>query len=272
MTFSVFSKNGEILPIAEAHVSLMSLEYTYGYGVYETIRVRKRQPLFIADHLLRLRISCETLSLTHRFSDDVIANAIRSLIAALSQDTYNIKILLIGASSSADTALYILASNPQYPEKSVYRDGVHTITKQFERAFPQAKSLNMLQSYIAYRDAKQENAYDALLINRHGEVTEGTRTNFFVLDGMTIVSPPAAVILLGVTRKHVLDVAVQQGFTYREEPIKLQHAHEFDAAFLTSTSTKIVPIRSIGSKQCNPIPETLRALMSAFDRFHDSVA
>jgi branched-chain amino acid aminotransferase len=272
MAFSVFSKNGEILPMAEAHVSLMSLEYTYGFGVYETIRVRKRQPLFLADHLLRLRISCETLSLSHRFSDDTIASAIRSLIAALEEETYNIKILLIGASASADTALYILASNPHYPEKSVYRDGVHTITRHFERAFPQAKSLNMLQSYMAYRDAKQEGAYDALLVNRKGEVTEGTRTNFFVLDGMAIISPPAKEILLGVTRKHVLDVAAQQGFTYREAPIKLEHVHTFDAAFLTSTSTKIAPIRSIDTHACKPIPEMLRNLMQAFDHFHDSVA
>lgn len=272
MSFTVFSKNGAILPIAEATVSLMSIEYTYGYGVYETIRVRRRQPLFLADHLLRLRISCETLGLKHTYSDDSIASSVRGLIHALDAETYNLKILLIGASSADESSLYILASNPHYPEKALYRDGVHTITKHVERAFPHAKSLNMLQSYMAYRDAKELGAYDALLVNRKEEVTEGTRTNFFVLDGMTVVSPPEDEILLGVTRKHVLEVAKQQGFAYREEPILLKDIHNFDAAFLTSTSTKIVPIKSVDAHMSRPIPDMLRNLMAAFDRFHDSVA
>lgn len=272
MAFSVFSKNGVITPIQEAHVSLNSIEYTYGYGVYETIRVRRREPLFIADHFLRLRISCEALKLQHEFSDGMIAQAVRDLIGALSEDTYNIKLLLIGASKSENAQLYILASNPHYPDKSLYRDGVHTITRNFERAYPQAKSLNMLQSYMAYRDAKEVQAYDALLVNREGSITEGTRTNFFAMRGMTIVSPPAHEILHGVTRKHVLEVALSQGFTYIEAAISRTAVTGYDAAFLTSTSTKILPIKSVDEQKLPPIPDSLRILMKAFDHFHDSVA
>ncbi|MFM2414634.1 MAG: hypothetical protein RI911_327 [Candidatus Parcubacteria bacterium] len=271
MSFSVFSKNGEIRPITEAVVSLDSIEYTYGYGVYETIRVRRREPLFVADHLLRLRISCETLQLKHQFSDDVIAGALRNLIAAIEQDTYNLKILLIGGATPERAQLYILASNPHFPDKAMYRDGVHTIVRHFERAYPQAKSLNMLQSYMAYRDAKEAHAYDTLLVNHKQCVTEGTRTNFFVLDGKTIISPPESEILLGVTRKHVLSVAASIGLTYKEQDIELATVLKYDAAFLTSTSTKIVPIASIDSQHLAPIPETLRELMKAFDKFHDSI-
>jgi D-alanine transaminase/branched-chain amino acid aminotransferase len=271
MSFEYFSKNGIITPVADAQVSLNNIEYTYGYGVYETIRVRRRKPLFIADHLLRLRISCETLKLEHVFSDDLIVNAIHKLIGATAADTYNLKILLIGGSAKETASLYILASNPHYPEKTLYREGVPVITRHFERAFPQAKSLNMLQSYLAYRDAKAAGAYDALLVNRRGEVTEGTRTNFFVLQGNIIISPPASEILLGVTRKHVLEVARQQGFSYEEKALSLESICNYDAAFFTSTSTKIMPIQSIDSTQVKIIPETLKTLMRAFDAFHDSV-
>lgn len=272
MAFSVFSKNGTITPIEDAHVSLNSIEYTYGYGVYETIRVRRREPLFIADHLFRLRVSCEALKLVHQFNDDTIVKSVRELISVLTEDTYNLKMLLIGASRPADTQLYVLPSNPHYPEKSMYREGVHTIARHFERAFPQAKSLNMLQSYIAYRDAKDAHAYDALLVNRDGNITEGTRTNFFVLKGNTLISPPEKEILHGVTRKHVLEVASSIGFDYKEEAIPLAHIDDAEAAFLTSTSTKIMPIRSIDSHTFASIPETLRSLIKAFDHFHDSVA
>lgn len=272
MSFAVFSKNGEVRPITEAHVSLSAIEYTYGYGVYETIRVRHREPLFIADHLVRLRISAQTLALEHTFSDEMIARSIRDLIGALTADTYNLKILLIGGTLPQDAGLYILASNPHFPDKALYRDGVHTIVRHFERAFPQAKSLNMLQSYMAYRDAKRAGAYEALLVNSHGNVTEGTRTNFFVLDKTTLISPPSEEILLGVTRKHVLTVASHLGLGYREEALPIESVHTYDAAFLTSTSTKIVPIKSIEARALKEIPEVLRNLMKAFDQFHDSVA
>jgi branched-chain amino acid aminotransferase len=270
MAFTIFSMDGVITPISDARVSLSSIEYTYGYGVYETIRVRRREPLFLADHLLRLRISCNTLKLEHTFSDTLFAESIRKLIAAIDQETYNIKLLLIGGETKEKAHIYMLASNPHYPDKKMYRDGVPVITRHFERAFPQAKSLNMLQSYLAYRDAKGAGAYDAVLINRNGAITEGTRTNFFAMKGLTLFSPPASEILHGVTRKHVLAVAKQLGYFCEEVAIPLDSITTYDGAFLTSTSTKIMPISSIDDTALPAIPKALRKLMDAYDIFHDT--
>ena len=54
----------------------------------------------------------------------------------------------------------------------------------------------MLQSYLAYRKAKEADCYDALLINMEGCITEGTRTNFFCIKEKTITTPPESEILL----------------------------------------------------------------------------
>jgi branched-subunit amino acid aminotransferase/4-amino-4-deoxychorismate lyase len=137
-----------------------------------------------------------------------------------------------------------------------------------ERFMPKAKTLNMLESYIAYRKAKNAGAYDALFINREGHAIEGTRTNLFGLRGKTIISPPSERFLDGVTRKHVLEVAQKNGFDYLERLFTVEELLKMDAAFITSTSSNIMPIASIDGKNFKePVPANLARLMQQFDEF-----
>src|SRR3989344_3754461 len=250
MEFKYFSRNGDVMPIEKATVPLSSVEYSYGFGVYESIRVTAGVPYFLRDHIERLLGSAQEIQLAHPFTPELITKSIRELIAKNEAETCNLKILLIGPSTSFDKAqdkslraggeamLNILCLNPLFPDKKLYRDGAHCITTVYERMLPHAKPLNMLGSYLAYRKAKEAGAYDALLIDREGCITEGTRTNFFCIKGKTLYSPPEARILLGVTRKVLLKVAAQEGFTLEERDIKLDEVASYDAAFITSTSTK----------------------------------
>lgn len=270
MSFDFFSRNGDILPISEATVSLNSIEYTYGFGVYETLRVNNHKPLFLEDHINRLIISADIIKLEHSLSKDVIEKNIKDLITKTVTETFNVKILLIGASKKENASLYILCSNPLFLDRKLYRDGVEVIISNYERVYPQAKSLNMLQSYMSYKEAQNKKAYDSLLINRDGYITEGTRTNFFAIKDMTIYSAPENQILLGVTRKNILDVALRNGYKIEERSIKLDNLKDYDGAFLTSTSTKIVPIRKVIDFQYDQIPEALNNLMKLFDDFLDA--
>jgi Branched-chain amino acid aminotransferase/4-amino-4-deoxychorismate lyase len=63
MSFDFFSRNGKILPISEAVVPLASVEYSYGFGVYESIRVKNKNPIFLSDHLARLMDSAKIIGL-----------------------------------------------------------------------------------------------------------------------------------------------------------------------------------------------------------------
>lgn len=269
MSFDLFSKNGEILPISEAKISLNSIEYTYGFGVYETLRVNNHKPLFLSDHIDRLIISANIINLEHVFSKDIIEKYIQDLITKTVTETFNVKILLIGASKKEDASLYILCSNPLFLDRKLYRDGVEVITSNYERVYPQAKSLNMLQSYMSYKEAQSKKAYDSLLINRDGYITEGTRTNFFAIKDNMIYSAPESQILLGVTRKNILDVALKNGYKIEDRNISVDDLVNYDGAFLTSTSTKIVPIRKVKGFEYNQIPEALINLMRLFDDFLD---
>ncbi len=264
-----FSRNGTILPITEAVIPLSNIEYSYGFGVYESIRIVSGITYFLEDHIERLMGSARMIGLEHGFSPDFVAKAIAELLRKNEVETCNIKILLIGGRTAEDATLNILCLNPLFPDKKIYRDGVKTVTHEYERPFPHAKTLNMLQSYLAFRKAKQADAYDALLTDREGCIVEGTRTNFFCIKDKALFTPDENDILLGVTRKAVLKVAAQNGYEVIEKDIRPTDLGDYDGAFLTSTSAKILPIRSIDGYEFGEQPTVLKELMRTFDEFLD---
>src|SRR3989344_2783076 len=280
MEFKYFSKNGKILPVEEAVIPLSNIEYQYGFGVYENIRVNDGVPYFLKDHIVRFLESARIIGLEHKFDESFVKKSVNELIKKNGAGTYNLKVLLIGPSTSfgkaqdkslrasgSDAMLYILALNPLFPDKKLYKEGASFITYEYERLYPHAKTLNMLQSYLAYKKAQDAGAYDALLVNSKGCITEGTRINFFCIKDRTLISAPEDEILLGVTRKAVLQVAKDKGFALEEKEILLSTILEGDGAFITSTSSKILPVRSIDGQELKEPSENLRELMDAFNAF-----
>jgi branched-subunit amino acid aminotransferase/4-amino-4-deoxychorismate lyase len=269
MTFAHFSKNGNILPIDAATISLNSIEYMYGFGVYETIRVAHGIPYFLTDHCQRLLASAKIIGLDHPFSEEFLGGAIKELIRTLGASTaaYNLKVLLIGGARKEHAQLFILPLAALFPDKKLYRDGVGATIVEYERLFPQAKTLNMLPSYIHYRKAKEAGCYDALLQNRCGAITEGTRTNFFGMSGTTLITAPDETVLAGVTRKNVLSLAAHHGFTIEFRSLTSLELKKIDAAFFTGTSIGIMPITSIDGIMFEKNSQSIRKLMKHYDDF-----
>ena len=267
MNFKYFSKNGEVLPVEQAAIPLSNIEYQYGYGVYESVRLVNGVAYFLKDHLERLMHSADIIGLEHSFSPQSIDSYISELVEKNAVGTCNVKILLVGGRTAADASLFILCLNPLFSDKRLYTSGATLITCEYERFYPHAKTLNMLGSFLAYRKAQAAGAYDALLVNGKGYLTEGTRTNFFCMTGRTIFTPRESDILLGVARKMVLKVAGETGFAVEEKDISLTGLDHYDAAFITSTSSKILPVRSIDGHTFDARAAPLRELMGTFDQF-----
>jgi branched-subunit amino acid aminotransferase/4-amino-4-deoxychorismate lyase len=264
---NVILRNGEIIPANQAKVSVLNIEYSYGFGVYETVRVTKGVPYFIAEHIARLLSSAALVDLAHAYSTERIAEYVNILIAATGMDTFNLKMLLIGASKVEDTQLFMLPLTPLFPDRKLYRDGARLTAVEQVRFCPHAKTLNMLPSYLSYREAKRRGCYDALLVDAGKHILEGTRTNFFLVRGHTLVSPPSERILEGITREALIKVARYEGFNITERDVTLDDLTAYDGAFLTSTSSKIIPIRSVDDFTFPDIPDRTRELMKAFDSF-----
>ncbi len=265
--FPVFCRNGEILPIEEATIPLQSIEYSYGFGVYETIRVIDSVPFFAKEHIQRLIKSASMIGLKHTLTKEDLSQWIDMLLNECNKDRINLKILLIGAQKPQDTLLVILPLNPLFPDKRFYKKGVETIIAEYERPIPNAKTLNMLRSYLAQKKAKEQGCYEALSIHSDGCIYEGSRSNFFVVKNSTITTPPKETILEGITREIIFKLARENGIEVHEETISFSRLAEYDGAFLTSSSSKLMPIRKIDGVEFAGIPETTKKLMKLYDTF-----
>jgi branched-subunit amino acid aminotransferase/4-amino-4-deoxychorismate lyase len=266
-TFQFFSKDGQILPIEQAVIPLSNIEYSYGFGVYETLKVRHGHLYFVDQHVERLFRSAEIIDLKHPFTKEQVKQYIQELVTKLETDACNIKMLLIGG---REPQLFIQALAPLFPDRKLYSNGAKTITVHYERLYPNAKTLNMFPSYMAYRKAKEAECYDALLVNKSGNIIEGTRTNFFAIKVNELHTPPLEEVLEGVTRQTVIEVAKKNGFKLVEGDIPLSKISDYDGAFLTSTSTKIIPINQIDDFIFPEIPGALKELMKLYDKFLDA--
>jgi branched-chain amino acid aminotransferase len=263
------SINGTLVPHDDAHISIDDLAFTYGFGVYESLRQRKGVILFLDEHIDRLFHSASCIDLSHSFTKQLLQQWVNDLTAHTDTETSNIKVMLVGHTPAPTLYIFLLA--PTFIETNQYRDGVHTITYEHERFMPQAKTLNMLPSYVAFVQAKKQNAFDALFIDRKDNIAEGTRTNIFAIQNTDLFTPPDNRVLAGITRKHVLACAQAHGFTITKAPIPLRNISTYDGLFLTSTSSGIVPIQSIDDyafKTISPHIHELQTLFRAYKKQH----
>lgn len=266
MTFTYASLNGKIISLDQAIVPVENINLQYGFGVYESLKVRKGLVYFAKQHATRLIQSARIIDLDHPFSKEQIQQYITDVVQKNAMDNGNIKVLLLGGKTPKESQLFILPLAPLFPDRKLYTQGAIAITVTYERFLPQAKTPNMLPSFLFFRQAQEKGAYDALLIDKKGNIREGTRTNFFVLQGNTLITPPKELVLDGVTRTTVIAIAKKNGFSIEEKEIPLEEINDCDGAFLTSTSSKIMPLRQIDTTSI-PISDKVKELMKVYDAF-----
>ena len=264
----IFSVNGEIKPLSYAQIPAERIETMYGFGVYETMKARSSILYFADNHIERLFHSADAIGLEHNFTKKQVSTFIHQLLDELSEESLNLKMLLMGSQNPREATLYLFPLAPFFPKRAWYRDGVSVCSFVYERWMPQAKSLNMLPSYYYFTQAKSEGNYDALFVDRNLNIREGTRTNFYVMKGNKIFSPPKTEVLEGVTMM-TLERAIQNTeFTIQHKHIPYTSLSSYDAAFLSSTSTKIIPISSVDGKAM-PISQNLHDLVDTYNKALD---
>jgi branched-subunit amino acid aminotransferase/4-amino-4-deoxychorismate lyase len=272
MTNTYCILNGQLIPHDEAKLHVDHIEFAYGFGVYENLKIRKDFVYFVDEHIDRLFHSARVIGLEHTLEKTRIREWIQILIEKNQTQDSNIKIILIGGKTAQDTLLYIFTLAPKFIENKEYRDGVKAITYLFERFLPEAKTLNMLPSYVIFKKAQKQGCFDALLIDHDTNITEGTRSNFFAIKNKTLYTPRVEHVLDGVTRRTVIDCAKKNKYKIIEQNIALKNVFDFDGAFFTNTSGKIVPIRTIDDRSFETITDEIHTLQSLYNNYLDEYA
>lgn len=251
--------NGEVIPYSHRHYLLS--EHTV---VYEVIRIIGGRPLFFRQHMLRLENSCRIAKVMLGWTSLQIRTAIQNLIFANNADNVNLKIEVFVHSGCPCYQMFLIPSS--YPKEALYNQGVSVGLLHAERANPNAKILNISFVSQANELMKKNNWYEVLLVNEEGEVTEGSRSNFFLIEKTSIITPPLKSVLPGITRQMVLKLATELGLEVKEIAVPVAILKDYKAAFLSGTSPGILPIVAIEDIAYSLLNPTYLKLREAYNQ------
>lgn len=236
-------ENGSLIPETEARVPVTLREVQSNFSVYEALRVVRRHIVHLDDHLARLEYSASQIGLV--LPRCPWQEWIDRLIEADGLVDATMRILVYGGPSPM--VFITWQELLSYPD-DYYRKGVAVTTYHGERFLPTCKTSNLLLSYLALEDAHHRNAFEALLVDRNGKVLEGTRSNFYMLDGRKLLTAPDELVLGGVTRISVLRAARELGYEVVKEAPSLDDLSKGMTMFISSTSMAAMPVSNVDGR------------------------
>jgi len=235
--------------------------------VYEVIRIVDGVPLFLEDHYNRLQKSMEIQGIAFGMEYQEFRQKIAKLVQLNQNPDGNIKFVY---SIAENKPQWVFACIPHsYPTADDCLNGVTTDLLFVERENPNAKVIQNTVRESANQLIADQKLYEVLLVDRNGLITEGSRSNVFFVKDEVFYTAPDSKVLVGITRTKVLRCLSELGFKVVEEAVGTNEISRFDAVFLTGTSPKVLPVRSIGNHIFNP---QLPSVIKLIDRYNDLIA
>jgi branched-chain amino acid aminotransferase len=107
--------------------------------------------------------------------------------------------------------------------------------------------------------------YEVLFENKDGYITEGSRTNIFLIKDDTLYTPPAGEVLSGITRQKIIEISERNGIPVIEKSIARGDLSQFGTLFLTGTSAKLLPIKHMEDISFIVDHPLMKHLMESYD-------
>jgi branched-chain amino acid aminotransferase len=256
--------NGELVRWDDAKVHVLTHGLHYGTGVFEGIRAyeTERGPAVFRhrDHLDRLQKSADLYYLKLPYSLDELRGATHELIRRNALASCYIRPIAfrgygeMGLYAPSAPVDVIVAVWPwgAYLGEDGKRSGIRAKVSSWRRIspdslIPHAKASGQyLNSILAKTEAAKAGYDEAILLDADGVVCEGSGENVFVVrDGELVTPGHTASILDGISRKSVIQIAEDLGYTVVERDISRSELYVAEEAFLVGTAAELVPIRQI---------------------------
>lgn len=238
---------------------------TQDYLVYEVLRTKKGKLIFLEDHMERLKNSLSGISIHSNSDTERIQIDLQQLVTLNDNREGNVKILCkIVNRQLYYTAYYI---PHEYPPEEMYRQGVKLITYKIERSDPDIKQVHVSE-YIRKKIETariKASAYEVLLKNNTGHITEGSKSNIFLVHNGELYSPPDEYLLPGITRKYVFQIARELMVPIYKKPIGYDEIKKYESAFICGTSPKILPVNTIDSNILQVKNEIIDLIISKYN-------
>ena len=270
--------NGSFVPPTQAMLPLNDLGIVRGYGVFDLLRTYGKTPFRLRDHIHRLESSASQIGLGLPWSTEELEDVVLQTYARNDIPDASIRIVVTGGPSTnfmtpqgKPSLMVMVHPVAPYPA-SYYSQGSKAVSTLIERTMATVKSLNYIGAIMAMNDAEKTGAVEAIYLDAHDRLTEGTRANLFVVRGERLITPREGV-LKGITRQVVMEIATND-FEVVEHPIHYHELSVIDEAFLTSTTKEILPVVQIDEHVIGtgkPGPKTQR-IIELFNAYVQSVS
>jgi branched-chain amino acid aminotransferase len=256
--------NGELVAWEDAKVHVLTHGLHYGTGVFEGIRCYETQhgpAIFrLHDHLDRLERSAKLYYMELPYSIDELRAATHELVARNGLASCYIRPIAYrgyGQMGLNPLDLPVEVSIALWPWGTYLgeegtRNGIRAKVSSWERISPRSlipaakASGQYLNSVLAKIESVKAGYDEAILLDAHGHVCEGSGENIYaVRDGAIVTPPQTASILDGINRRSVLQIARDLGYVVLERDITRAELYLADEVFLTGTAAELVPVREI---------------------------
>jgi branched-chain amino acid aminotransferase len=253
--------NGKFVPSEEAAVSVFDHGFLYGDGVFEGIRAYGGRVFRLKEHVRRLFDSAQAIMLCIPMSQEEMSEAILETMRKNNlKDGYIRPIVTRGVGDlgldpvkcSAATVLIITKEwGAMYG--NLYEIGLTAVTVTVRRNAPDAlppniKSLNYLNNILAKIEANIKGGNEAIILDAHGRISEGSGDNIFIIKGGKIFTPYTINNLKGITREAVIDLAKEKGYQVLERDLGLFDLYTGDEVFVTGTAAEVAPVTKVDGR------------------------
>jgi branched-chain amino acid aminotransferase len=257
--------NEELIPAAEARVSVDDRGFLFGDGLFETLRAEAGRVLFLPEHLARLQASARVFRLQfpswvpweERLGQLLKANG-------LTQATARVKILLtrgvarglgLPPASRPTLIIWALPFTPPTPEEyaagwpvAVFPEGRSTFVGRH-------KSLSYLFYLAARQYALDEGAREALVLEADGLVSEGAATSLVYLHQRHFYTPKSASALPGVTVGVLRRGLAARDLSLKAQPTTVAQLLEAGGLWLANSLIRLMPVAAINGTSV-PVSDT----------------
>jgi branched-chain amino acid aminotransferase len=277
-------QNGEFVPWGDAKFHVLSHGLHYGTGVFEGIRCyeTERGPAIFRhrEHLERLEKSAELYYFDLPYTAEELRAATHELIGRNGLRSCYIRPLAfrgygeMGLYAKSAPIEVFIATWPwgAYLGEEGKRNGIRTKVSSWrtisgDSLIPHAKASGQyLNSILAKTEAAAAGYDEAILLDQHGCVSEGSGENVFVVrDGVLCTPGHTSSILDGITRASVIQIALDLGYKVEERDIARAELYLADEVFLTGTAAELVPVREVDDHPIGEPGEVTRVIKAKFE-------
>ncbi|MGV1047433.1 MAG: branched-chain amino acid transaminase [Solirubrobacterales bacterium] len=277
-------KNGEFLPWEDAQVHVLTHGLHYGTGVFEGIRCyqTERGPAVFrhAEHLARLAKSAELYYLQLPYSGEELRLATHELLRRNRLDSAYIRPIAfrgygeLGLFANSAPVDVVIGAWPwgTYLGDDGKQQGIRAKVSSWrtlsaDSSIPHAKASGQyLNSILAKTEATNAGYEEAILLDQHGHVSEGSGENVFVIRDGTLITPGhTSAILDGITRASIIQIATDLGYKVEERAVARAEIYLADEVFLTGTAAELVPVREVDDHPLGEPGEITRVIQAKFE-------